>query len=124
MAYSTEQYARALSESIQSNTENTDIIVKRFVTLVQKNNDTRKLPAIVSLSEKLLNRMNGKKHYTISSARPLSDTHKAKILDSLGNPEVHSWHIDPELVAGIKVAVDDYYELDMSFSRKLKKLFA
>lgn len=123
MAYSIQHYAAALAQSISSGTIPEKVIEENFIALLKHNNDLSKLPAILEQVGKKLDHHSGSRQIVISSARPLLEDIQKKIATKFKSSDSLVWRIDPQLIAGIKITINEDYELDMSLRQKLTKLF-
>lgn len=122
MRYAPELYAKALAAVAHGNLAPAKEreIVKNFLTLVRANGDGGKLPKIVEAAEKLLRAKTGRRRVVIESARPLGILLKKF---SAGADAVEE-KIDPALIAGVRITVNDELQYDGSLRHKLDTLFS
>ena len=123
MTYTPEIYARAVRETVASAPANDrDAILKRFVHAAARRGDARKLPAVVKELERSEVHAKGGRMITIEFARPLGGgTSK---FENLLKPADHlEVRANSDLVAGVRVTIDDERELDFSLARRLNKMF-
>ena len=82
------------------------------------------MPKIAAATEKMFYARKGINKIEVASARPLPQPAR-KLFHTLLNPKDKvEEQILPELVAGVRITVNDERELDMSLKRKLQKLFS
>lgn len=117
MKYSPKKYAKALMEAIrEKNTDEKDII-DNFIKLLEKNNDLAKFKEILEIAKRSV----FKRKIVFEIAR------KAKYNDILENfvkkGDMIEKKINPELAAGIRITIDDLWQLDMSMLGEINKLF-
>lgn len=124
MKYSPKLYAQAFSELATgplATTEETRL-VKNFLEIVEKNNDVHQLKKIFEETGKLLRMKSGRRKITIESAREIN--HIGVGLKNFLKPDdIIEEKTNPELIAGMKIVVNDESQFDGSLSRKMKKLF-
>jgi F-type H+-transporting ATPase subunit delta len=88
----------------------------------------RREPALDTICEeffKMYNAAHNIKPVTITTAQPMSDTLKSKIVDMLAQQTKSSIQlqeiVDPAIIGGFVIKMDDYY-LDSSILSKINKL--
>jgi F0F1-type ATP synthase delta subunit len=122
MKHSPQIYAKAFSEIVMRSPVKKADLVKSFLTLVKKNNDQYLLKKIYEQAEKNVREKTGKRKLVVEIAR------KAKGLDAAvrkiaKKSDIVEEKINPDLIAGIKITINDEMQFDGSMSRKIKKLF-
>jgi F0F1-type ATP synthase delta subunit len=98
-------------------------VVARFLALVEKNGDARKLPIILEYIEREAARERGDRYVVVTSARPLSKKHLSELQAKFSERDTVRTEVDPSLIAGVRVTVDGEWVVDASLERKLRKLF-
>src|SRR3989344_4325457 len=96
-------------------------IAVNFLTLLKKNGELKKAKEILTLAQALLLKKTGNKKVIFLTARnidvkPLMDSFVKKG-DSVQQK------INPHIVAGVKIIVDDNKQLDLSLLHKLENIF-
>lgn len=126
MKYSPSLYAHAFAEIAAKSLNATEEkrAIENFVAMIRKNGDWGARGKILSTTEKILREKTGRKKFVFEVARPLG-----KLLDHLrkeiAKPEdIIETKLNPSLVAGVKITVNDEMEFDGSMQAKLQKLFA
>jgi F0F1-type ATP synthase delta subunit len=119
-------YAKALSEILSKkgviSVSDEKKIVNNFVKLLISTGYEGKSKEILDLVEGLLLAKRGKKQITFETARKITAGQK-KIIDSLVDKgDVVKEKITPELIAGIKIIINDSRQFDSSMQSKLNKI--
>ena len=123
MKYTTKDYANALVELLSDKKMTDKKVSQGFIKLLERQNDLKKSKEIIELAEFLLAKKNKKKSITFETARKLSDSQK-KILSKLTeNGDIIKEKINPELMAGVKIIVDNEKQLDQTLLKKINNLF-
>jgi F0F1-type ATP synthase delta subunit len=125
MNYTSKTYALAFCEVIGDvkNSADIDRYIKNLLFLIKANRDQKKTKDIFFIVEKLIIKKTGGRKLLIESARPLSSANE-KIIKLLLRPaDIVEKRINSELIAGIKININDELLLDGSFSTKIKKIF-
>ena len=125
MHYKPQLYARAFAESVHArmNVKEKSALVKNFVEAVKRHGDGDNLKKIIAEAERMIREKQGIRKVTIETARPQKfDAHKlfGKFLEK---SDVVEMKVKPNLVAGVRITVNDEQELDMTLKSKLQKLF-
>jgi F0F1-type ATP synthase delta subunit len=126
MKYSVHTYAQALVEVIDDQSKSKKladgVIEKNFLALVRKNGDEGQLAKILDEALRLARGKSGIRQVMIESARALSASQKEELKHFMQPHDVIEERIDPELIAGIKITVNDELQFDGSLKNKLNKV--
>lgn len=122
MKYSPESYALALSGSLEKSKDK-ELIISNFLKLVKKNGDQKLLPKIFDRFKKIEIRKKGGSHIRIEFAREPSESELESITEKFKSRDWIETHLNPLLVAGVRITLNGEKELDNSLARKLHKLF-
>ena len=130
-ANKTKLYAKALAQVLEKPARHNaaasgveDKIVKNFVKLLVGAGLERKSKEILDLAENLLLAKQGKRKITLQTARKMTAGQR-KMTDSFVNKgDVVKEKINPELIAGIKIIINDSEQFDGSLQSKLRKIIA
>ena len=115
-------YAKALAEILSKKGIDEKKIVNNFIKLLVSTGYEGKSKEILDLTEDLLLAKRGKKKITFETARKTAAGQK-KIMDSLVEKgDVVKEKINPELIAGIKIIINDSRQFDSSMQSKLNKI--
>lgn len=121
MKYKAKIYAKALADSILDSKAENKKIINNFLKLLERNQDLKKSEEIVLIAENMLLKKTGNKKVILEIARKI-DT-KDAVKDFVKKGDVIEEKINPKLVAGIKVIVNNDKQLDFSLLRKLENIF-
>ncbi len=127
MKYTSSLYAKALAAVIvekgSAGDKEKDLIVRRFLSLVRRSGDDVHLRKIVEEAARFVRGKRGVRKVTLATARQLSPAQRKMLKAFQKGGDVVEEVIDPELVAGVKIIIDDEAQFDGSFKGKLDKLF-
>ncbi len=125
MKYPARMYAAAFAELAAGRLKPEDEkrLTANLVKLAARNGDSHQLPAILKESDRLLRMKTGMRKVTVESARPLTKKMQDELAKVLKKDDVLETRIDPGLVAGVKLTVDEQSQFDGSLRRKLDRLF-
>ncbi|MDE2020121.1 MAG: F0F1 ATP synthase subunit delta [Patescibacteria group bacterium] len=124
MKYSHHLYARALADVIvDAKGAEAERFAGNFLALVRKNGDEAHLRKILEEAARLLRGKKGVRKVTLGTARQLPAGQREMLKVFLKPGDVIEERIDPELVAGVRITVDDEWQFDGSLKGKLDKLF-
>ncbi len=120
MKYSAHLYAKAL-EAVANDPK---LEAKNFMAIVRKNGDEYLLPKILEETERLMARTSGVRKVRIESARPLDAGGEKMVKAFLKPGDIVQKKVSPELVAGIKISLNEELEFDGSLKGKMDRMFA
>ena len=125
MKYSPKQYASALLLALgeKSSAERKKILHK-FLSLVSKRGDSSRLGMIMKEAEKQYLRGAGLKKVILESADSVSAKIKKEVEEILGKNIILEEKLNPDLLAGIKILVDNELLIDASAETQVRKLFS
>ncbi len=125
MKYRPEQYAEALYGTLEgkSPAEQKELI-QRFSLILRKNKDSAKIPLILTHFEKKYTEANGLTKIHLESAHPITPLVKAEVEKVLGNKAFIKESVNPNLLAGIRILLDDSVFIDSSALHHINNLFA
>lgn len=122
MKYSPQIYAKAFSEIIMKPSVKKADLVKNFLRLIKKNNDEHLLKKIYELTEKMARDKFGKRKVVVETARAIKGLNiTIKKISQKG--DIVEKKINPDLIAGIKIILNDEMQFDGSMEKKIKNLF-
>ena len=128
MKYPAHIYAEALAEVIGDNTKKLSeqasaAIVRNFLELVRRNGDESHLRKILEEAARFARGKAGIRKVSVESARALSAAQEREIAKFLTAGDVVERTIDPALVAGIRIILNDEMQFDGSLRGKLDNVF-
>ena len=97
-------------------------ILKNFLDLIARHGLRKNLPKILAAAQKALREDEGLRKVTIETAREQKNV-RAEIGDILKKSDIIEEKVDPEIVAGVKITLDDTRQYDGSLARKINALF-
>lgn len=126
MKYSSEAYSRALTTLLRENKDDSSMInkiVSNFVRLLHKNGDIKKARNILGRIEKTLIKEAGGKLVDLVVPREIPDALFSKIKKTFGAKDQIRVILDPKIVAGAKIIINEEKIVDNSLSGALKRMF-
>ncbi|MSU60438.1 MAG: hypothetical protein EXS52_00795 [Candidatus Staskawiczbacteria bacterium] len=121
--YTPKMYAKTLVELISG--KQTPIQVKKniagFLAFLAKNGDMKKASQIMFLAENVFYKKTGKRKILLEVARKIEKKNLLK--DFFQEGDVITEKINPQLIAGIKVMINNDRQLDFSLEKKLNNIF-
>ncbi|MBX4200681.1 F0F1 ATP synthase subunit delta [Candidatus Parcubacteria bacterium] len=114
-------YAKALADSLSAKRTDEKKIAKNFLQLVQKNGDMKKIHKILALAQEFLLKHTGNKKIVLETARKTDTSHIIKTFAKKG--DIVEEKINPAMIAGVKITVDNHKQLDFSLIKKLENIF-
>jgi F0F1-type ATP synthase delta subunit len=124
MKYSAQLYARAFFETIKTAPEKKqEEIARRFIQVIRKNSDQQIIKKIFRQVRQLLIKNRGGRIITLEFARAVSEELRDKLKNNFSAKDYIEEVFRPELIAGVRVLVDNEKELDLTMRRNLKRIF-
>jgi F0F1-type ATP synthase delta subunit len=121
MRYTTRQYAEALLESLEGKADkDREVILARFMSVLRRSGDARRLNEILVRYEEVFLKARGMVKVTLESASALPAAVKKEIEKALGKPIELIETIEPKLLAGLRILLDDRILIDASALRRLE----
>ncbi len=122
MKYSIRDYAKALDAALADPKADREAIARRFLALVRRSNDESKLKNILNEAARLSRGKGGFREVSIASARPLAPAQRKALGGMLDPDDVVRYEIDPDLIAGVRIIVNDERQFDGTLKAKLDSL--
>jgi len=122
MKYKTKDYAEALVEVLSESKLSEKKIMQGLIKLLERQNDLKKSKEIIDLAEFLLAKKNNKKSIVFETARKLSEAQRKTLLKSTETGDIIKEKINPEVIAGVKIIVDNEKQLDQTLLKKLQTI--
>ncbi len=115
-------YAKALAEILANKKFDEKKVIANFVKLLVGQGYEKKSGEILNLAENMLLAKQGKKRITFETARKTTAGQK-KILEGIAQiGDVINEKIKPELIAGVKIIINDSKQFDASMQSKLQRI--
>lgn len=132
MKYKAKQYAEALVEIMLPARHNAKALggeekdnaklVAGFLTFIKKNRDEKSLREILKLAEKLYFKKTGNKKIILETARPFNFKNSDLLNNLVKKGDVVTERINKDLIAGVKIVVNEERQLDFSLFKKLQEI--
>ncbi len=123
MKYSVSDYAKALDGAVAAPKADDAANAKNFLALLRRHGDGSRLEKILDEAARLARGKHGVREVTIASARPLTASQAIAAKKFLKPGDMATYALDPALVAGVKIVVNDEMQFDGSLKSKLDALF-
>lgn len=123
MKYSAHLYAKALDAALLDPKADQARIAKNFLALVRRNGDEAYLRKILEEAGRFARGRGMIQKVTIESARELTKPQRDLVKRYLKPDDIVEHEIDPGLIAGITIIVNDEMQFDGSLKAKLDSLF-
>ncbi len=124
MKYRIAQYAQALHAALKdAPASKQKETMRRFAALLTRHRMSGKSDLIVGSYEKIILSEGGVRKVSIESAAPMSERLKKEIGEIMGKKIVVEEKTRPDLLAGIKILVDDELLIDASARRQIERIF-
>lgn len=123
MKYTPLHYAKAFRAAVAAHPHDKEKLVKNFAKLIANNGDAAHASKILAATEKLLCTVTGARSITFVTARPSSEPLMKIFHKVLKAPDIVRETVDPTLIGGVKILIDDELQFDASLRRKLGNLF-
>src|ERR1700722_14850261 len=124
MKYSTHDYAKALVEAIENPAvKDKNAIEKNFLALVRRNGDEARLMKILTEAARISRGKDGSRQVIVEAARKLSASQEKIVHQFMKPGDIAEYSTNPDLVAGIKITVNDEMQFDGTMKAKLDRMF-
>ncbi len=115
-------YAKVLAEILSKKGYNEKKVTENFVKLLINTGYGNKAKEILSLTEDFILQKQGKKKITFEVAREITAGQKKLLESFFKKGDIIKEKINPELIAGIKIVINDSRQLDASMQSKLQNI--
>lgn len=120
-------YAKALAEIIiekkAEGPERSRRTAENFVKLLDKNGQMHRAKEILNLAEDFLLARQGKNKITFETARKMTSAQKKMLEGFAKSGDNVQEKINSELIAGIKIIINNNKQFDASLRKKLENIF-
>ena len=123
MKYKTIDYAKALVEILSDKDFNEKQITQGFLKLLERQGDFGKAKEIIKTAKFLLAKKNAKKSVFFETARKLSAGQKELLSKFVEEGDIVEEKINKELIAGVKIIIDNEKQLDQTILTKINNIF-
>jgi len=119
--YKIKDYAKALSELMYQTSPENMALVDKFVKLLEKNGQFKNAKKIIDLAEKYYLAKKGNKSIVFETARKMSVKDYFRNVINEGDFTLEK--INQDLIAGVKIIINENRQLDFSLKNKLDRIF-
>ena len=125
MRYAVKQYAESLHDAFAEakGDEAKRSVIRRFVILLYSHRASVHLERILAGFEKYYLQKRGLRKIEIRTASGLKQTDRKMVADLAGKNAIIDEVLQPDLLAGITITIDDETMIDASGKRRLERLF-
>lgn len=125
MKYKAKDYAKALVELLLLKATSVDEkkLLALFLKLLEKNGDTGKAKEIIILAEALFFKKTGRKKIILETARKMDLKQRDSLASLIKEGDIFQEKINKDLIAGVKIIVDNERQLDVSMLKKIQQIF-
>lgn len=124
MKYPARVYARAMLEALESaSPKEHRAIMRECLRVLERTGDISRAPLIVKEIEKMFSKKYGGHHVHIELAHPAKKALYDAFIKQFSEHDHVRFSINPSLIAGSRITIDDTRELDYSLSSRLRALF-
>ena len=119
-----EFYARAFLEvADETPAHKLELLVKFFLEIVRKNGDWSGLNKVLKAVQGMAVKRSGGRVVKIETARSMRGDVAENLKKHFKEEDSFEFSLNPDLLAGVRILIDEEKELDFSLNRKLKNLF-
>ena len=115
-------YAKALAEIVSKKGVDEKKVIANFVKLLISTGLEKKSKEILDLAEDFVLQNQGKRKITFQTARKMTAGQKKLVESFVKDGDIVKEKINPELIAGIKIIINDSRQFDASMSSKLNNI--
>jgi len=116
-------YAKALAEVIAEGKVDKKKVIDNFLKLLQSAGLEGRSKEILDLAEDLLLQKQGKRKITFETARKMTANQEKMVENFMKKGDVIKEKINSELIAGIKIIINDSKQFDASMQSKLQNIY-
>lgn len=123
MRYSAKQYSASLISALEGKSDSDQqASIKRFMTMLQRNGDFSKRQLIAREIKKQYLTKEGTKDVVVEVASEVSGM-KKELESALGGKILLKEEINPSILGGVKILINEEILIDASVRSRLNKLF-
>jgi F0F1-type ATP synthase delta subunit len=118
----TKLYAQALAEVLAKKGVDENKVASNFTKILISAGLEKKAKEILDLAEDFLLAKQGKRKITLETARKMTSGQKKMMNEFVKSGDIVKEKINPELIAGIKIIINNSRQFDSSMQSKLQKI--
>lgn len=116
-------YAKAFRKALDEGNVSQEELVRNLSRVVGQRRQTALWPRIARrVSEELVHHHDGR-WITVETPRLLTDVQRKKIEEAFSKKDYVEERVRPDLIAGMRIVIDEEREFDGSLKRKLDTIF-
>ena len=124
MKYPVELYAKSFIEVVSATSqEKRDKIISNFLKIIRKNGDYLRIKKIFTAIREAEVKKRGGRIINLELAREIPENLITHLKSYFSKKDYISISVRPDLIAGLRILIDNEKELDTTMKRKLKKIF-
>lgn len=125
MKYKPKEYAKALVELllVKGADEREKEIAVNFIKFIKNNGDEGKADKIISYAKDLFIKKTGRRRVILETARKIKPFQKEFFDSLIHKGDVVEEKINKDLIAGIKIIINNEKQLDASMLKKINNIF-
>lgn len=116
-------YAKALAEVLSKKGIDEEGVINNFVKILVKSGQEKRAKEIVALAENLILEKSGKKKIILETARKISPKQREALKAVIKEGDVVQEKISPEIIAGIKIIINNERQFDASMLKNLQQIY-
>jgi F0F1-type ATP synthase delta subunit len=120
--HKTKLYAKALAEVLAKKGINENNVVSNFVKLLVDSGLEKKSKEILNLTENFVLAKQGKRKITFETARKITNSQQKMLNDFVEKGDVVKEKINPEIISGVKIIINNEKQFDASMQSKLQNI--
>ncbi len=122
MKYPPHIYADAFLSLMETHPEEKNKIMAGLVRALNASGDIGNAEKVIASIEEKIARKEGRVKIKVYAARILHESLLDKIKNAFGNEALVHQVIDPEIIAGVKLVVNDEIMIDATLKKKLERI--
>lgn len=122
MKYPPHIYADAFLSLMETHPEEKNKIMAGLVRALNVSGDIGNAEKVIASIEEKIARKEGRVKIKVYAARILHESLLDKIKNAFGNEALVHQVIDPEIIAGVKLVVNDEIMIDATLKKKLERI--
>ena len=119
----TKLYAQALAEVLAKKGVDEKKVASNFTKILISAGLEKKSTDILDLAEDFLLAKQGKRKITLETARKMTPSQKKLMSGFVKQGDIVKEKINPELIAGLKILINNEKQFDASMLKKINNLF-
>jgi len=123
MKYRVKDYAKSLAGLLSEEKISDKKLAAGLIKLLERQGDLNKAKEIIKQTEFLMAKIQGKKSVVFETARKITESQRKSLAKFTEKGDIVQEKINPELIAGVRITVDDEKQFDQTMLKKINNLF-